>query len=93
MALVTAGDRSSDAPPDVLFNRMTAYSGRYQMQGNDTFATKVDTAWLPAFLGTEQIRHFKLDGNVLSAFSPPQEHPRFPGKKVRYIAIWERELV
>ena len=70
---------------------MTVYSGRYQMQGNDTFATKVDTAWLPTFLGTEQIRNFILEGNVLSVFSPPQEHPRFPGKKVRYIAIWERE--
>jgi hypothetical protein len=91
MALVTAGDRPSDAPAEVLLNRMTAYSGRYQMQGSNTFATKVDAAWLPTFLGTEQIRNFNLEGNVLSVFSPPQEHPRFPGKKVRYIAIWERE--
>jgi hypothetical protein len=93
MALVTAGDRPSNGSAEDLFNRMTAYSGQYQMQGNDTFVTKVDTAWLPTFLGTEQIRHFKLDGNVLSAFSPPQEQIRFPGKKVRYIATWKREQV
>jgi hypothetical protein len=53
--------------------------------------SKVDTAWLPPFLGTEQVRHFTVDGNTLSVFSPPQEHPRFPGKKVPYIAVWERE--
>jgi lipocalin-like protein len=91
MALVTAGDRPSDASAEVLLNRMTAYSGHYRMQGTDMFVTKVDTAWLPAFLGTEQVRNFTLEGNTLSAFSPPQDHPRFPGKKVRYIAIWERE--
>jgi Lipocalin-like domain len=93
MALVTAGDRPSDGSAEVLLNRMTAYSGQYRMREDNNFVTKVDTAWLPSFLGTEQIREFKVEGNVLSAFSPPQEHPRFPGRKVSYVAVWEREQV
>ena len=91
MALVTAGERPSDASPDTLFGSMTAYSGEYRLHGVDTFVTKVDSAWHPAWLGTEQVRHFKLHGNTLSVVSPPQEHPRFPGLRVRGIAIWEKE--
>ena len=41
MALVTAGDRASNASPEVLFDCMTAYSGRYRLQGNNTFVAKV----------------------------------------------------
>ena len=91
MALITAGERASNASPDTLFGSMTAYSGQYRLQGADTFVTKVDSAWHPSWLGTEQVRHFKLDGNTLSVVSPPQEHPRFPGQRVRGIAIWQRE--
>ena len=83
MALITAGERASNASPDTLFGSMTAYSGQYRLQGADTFVTKVDSAWHPSWLGTEQVRHFKLDGNTLSVVSPPQEHPRFPGQRVQ----------
>lgn len=91
MTLLTAGERAGDAAPDVLFGTMNGYSGQYRLQGADTFVTKVDTSWHPAWLGTEQVRHFKLDGNTLSIISPPQDYPKFPGQRVRGIAIWERE--
>jgi hypothetical protein len=91
MPLLTADERRADASPDVLFSTMNGYSGRYRLQGEDTFVTKVDTAWHPAWLGSEQVRHFKLDGNILSIISPPQDYPKFPGKRVRGIAVWERE--
>jgi Lipocalin-like domain len=91
ITLVTAGERPSTTSPDALFDSMTAYSGVYRLQGSDTFVTTVDSAWHPAWLGTEQTRHFKLDDNTLSVFSPLQEHPKFPGQRVRGIAIWQRE--
>jgi Lipocalin-like domain len=44
MALITAGDRANDAPPEALFDCMTAYSGRYRLS-SDSLITKVDSAW------------------------------------------------
>ena len=93
MTLLTASERAPDAPLDALFNTMNGYSGQYRLQGADTFVTKVDTAWHPAWVGSEQVRHFKLDGNTLSIISPPQDYPKFPGQRVRGIAVWEREGV
>jgi Lipocalin-like domain len=90
MALITAGDRPSDASPSTLFDSMTAYSGRYRLHDNGEITT-VDCAWHPGWLGTEQIRYFKLDGNKLSLTSPFQQHPKFPGSQVRGIAVWQRE--
>jgi Lipocalin-like domain len=52
MALITAGDRASDAPSEALFACMTAYSGRYRLT-SDSLVTKVDSAWHPAWIGTE----------------------------------------
>jgi hypothetical protein len=69
---------------------MTAYSGRYRLI-NDSLVTKVDSAWHPAWIGTEQTRYITLDGHTLTLTSPPQEHPKFPGQRVRGIAIWQEE--
>jgi fermentation-respiration switch protein FrsA (DUF1100 family) len=80
-----------DASPDVLFGTMNGYSGQYRLRGADTFVTKVDTSWHPAWVGSEQVRHFKLEGDTLSVMTPPQDYPKFPGQRVRGIAVWERE--
>ena len=53
--LLTAGDRLATAPAAELFDRMMAYSGRYRVQG-DRIITTVDSAWHPAWIGTEQTR-------------------------------------
>jgi hypothetical protein len=93
MTLITASKRPPDASPDVLFGTMNGCSGRYQLQGADTFVTKVDTAWHPGWVGSEQVRHFKVEGNTLSVITPPQDYPKFPGQRLRGIAVWEREGV
>jgi Lipocalin-like domain len=90
MALITAGQRAKDASSAALFDCMTAYSGRYRLNDNRLITT-VDSAWHPAWIGTEQTRFLKLDDHTLSLTSPPQEHPKFPGKSVRGVAIWRRE--
>ena len=89
--LLTAGDRLATAPSADLFDRMMVYSGRYRMEG-DRIITTVDSAWHPSWLGTEQIRYFKLDGDTLSLTSDYFELPKFPGQHLRGTAIWRREV-
>ena len=89
--LLTAGDRLATAPTSELFDRMMAYSGRYRMQA-DRIITTVDSAWHPSWLGTEQTRYFKHDGDTLSLISDFFELPKFPGRRLRGTAIWRREV-
>lgn len=89
MALLTAGTRP-DMAAGVLFDRMMAYSGHYRLQG-DSFITTVDAAWHPAWVGTEQTRFFKVEGDTLSIISPFQDHPKFPGRRIRGVVVWRKE--
>jgi hypothetical protein len=88
--ILTAGDQPRDADHATLFDRMTAYSGIYRVDG-DKITVTVDIAWHPSWLGTEQTRFFKLDGDKLSIISAPTQHPKFPDKPVRGIVTWQRE--
>jgi hypothetical protein len=47
---------------------MFAYTGIYRLEG-DKWITKVDVSWNPAWLGTEQVRFFKFDGDRLQVIS------------------------
>ena len=51
-----------------LFKSMFAYTGMYRLEG-DKWITKIDVSWNPAWLGTEQIRFFKVDGDRLQVIS------------------------
>ena len=76
MAVLTGEGRKSpntDQDRAELFNTMFAYTGRYRIEG-DKWITKVDVAWLPARVGTEQVRYFKFEGDrlqVITAWMPP----------------------
>jgi Lipocalin-like domain len=83
--------RQSDDPPGSLFDRMLAYSGRYRIQGDDSFTTDVEVAWHTSWLGTEQTRYFKIEGDMLWVISAPVQHPKYPGRTVRGITTWRRE--
>ena len=72
ITLTTARERATDAAPSELLGSMIAYSGRYRLQGDDCFITTVDSAWQPSWIGTEQVRFFKMDGEILSAVSAPR---------------------
>src|SRR5215471_2471087 len=66
IAVITGSGRAADAAAGDLFAGMMAYSGRYRLEGDDRFITTVDSAWHPAWLGTEQVRLFKVEGETLS---------------------------
>jgi hypothetical protein len=91
LALVTASERADDESARALFDRMMAYSGRYRLRVDGCFITIVDSAWYPAWIGTEQTNFFTLDGDTLSIISPLLQHPKFPNDRVRGVAIWRKE--
>jgi hypothetical protein len=91
IAVITGPERAMDATAQELFDSMLAYSGRYRMQGDDCFVTIVDSAWQPAWLGTDQVRFFKIDGEILSVMGLFRETPMYPGRRVRGLLIGRKD--
>jgi lipocalin-like protein len=94
MALLTSAGRSPAASTSdmaALFKSMIAYTGRWSIDG-EKFVTKVDGAWDPSWVGTEQVRYFALKGQTLSVRSAPAEHPSFPGQKIIAYVDWQRDM-
>jgi hypothetical protein len=69
---------------------MIAYTGRYRVEGGNVI-TKVEAAWNEAWVGTEQVRAIRFDGETLLLQSPPMPHPNIGGRVVRVIVAWQRE--
>jgi hypothetical protein len=93
IVLTTADNRKSgmgDAERAALHKSMLAYSGKYRIEGND-FITLVDVSWNEAWNGTEQRRHFRIEGDKLFIESEPAPSIVFPGKTDFRRIVWERE--
>jgi hypothetical protein len=80
----------SDTERAALHKSMLAYSGRYRVEGGD-FITKVEVSWNEDWNGTEQRRHFRIEGNRLSIDSAPAPSIIFRGKTDFRRIVWERE--
>lgn len=73
-----------------LMNSLISYTGMYRVEGN-TWITKVDVAWSPELVGTEQARTFRVDGDRLEVTTPWAVHPNWPGKgTLRGVLTFER---
>ena len=73
-----------------LLETVIAYTGRYRIEG-DTWITAVDVAWNPAWVGTEQRRQFKRDGDRLQVLTPWRVMPNWADKgETRSIITFER---
>ena len=93
IALTTADNRKAgmgDAERAELHKSMLAYSGRYRIEGND-FITRVDVSWNEEWNGTEQRRHFRLDGDKLFIETAPGPSIVYPGKTDFRRIVWERD--
>jgi hypothetical protein len=93
LALVTAENRpvpKTDAERAQALKTMIAYTGRYRVEDGKVI-TKVEAAWNEAWVGTEQVRAIRFDGDTLYIESPPMPHPNINNKVVRVIVVWERE--
>lgn len=83
--------RTSEERADLL-NTLVAYTGIYRIEG-DRWITKVDVAWNPEWVGTEQARNFKIEGDRLKVLTPWRIMPNWPEKGMqRSIVTFERSL-
>ncbi|MFZ3361334.1 MAG: lipocalin-like domain-containing protein [Xanthobacteraceae bacterium] len=93
LVLMTAENRAvpaTDADRAQALKTMIAYTGRYRVEGGKVI-TRVEAAWNEAWVGGEQIRAIRFDGDRLYIESPPMPHPNIENKSVRVIVEWERE--
>ena len=93
LALVTADGRKvpqTDEERAQALRTMISYSGRYRVEGGKVI-TKVEVAWNEAWVGGEQVRFIRFEGDLLHIESPPMPHPNRNNEVVRVIVIWERE--
>jgi hypothetical protein len=73
-----------------LLNTLVAYTGTYRIEG-DKWITTVEVAWNPEWVGTEQSRSFKIEGNRLSVLTPWRLMPNWADKGMtRSIITFER---
>jgi Lipocalin-like domain len=93
MAITIAEDRTPGegvAERAALHKSMLAYSGRYRIEGDD-FITTVDVSWNEIWNGSEQRRHYRIEGNRLFIESAPAPSILYPGKTDFRRIVWERE--
>jgi hypothetical protein len=94
LALVTADGRpvpKTDEDRAKALRTMIAYSGRYRVENNKVI-TKVEVAWNEAWVGGEQVRFLRFEGDdILNIESPPMPHPNVNNKIVKVIVTWARD--
>jgi hypothetical protein len=93
LALVTAEGRpvpKTDAERAQALRTMISYAGHWRVEGGKV-TTKVEVAWNEAWVGGEQTRFIRFEGDLLHIESPPMPHPNLAGKVVRVIVTWRRE--
>ena len=91
--IITADGRKvpqSDPERVAAFQSLIAYSGKFRLEG-DKFITRVEVAWNEAWVGTDQARTYKLDGDKLFIISATQPNVNFGGRMMTGILSWDKE--
>jgi hypothetical protein len=92
ISVVTADGRtapSTDAERAAAFRSMLAYAGRWRVEG-DRFIATVEVAWDASLVGSEQVRHFRIEGDRLAIETAPQLTVGGAGGDARGIVTWQR---
>ncbi len=83
------------APRDrtVAPQSFVAYSGRYRLEPPDRLVTAVDVSWIEAWVGTDQVRSYALEGDRLELSTPAGRMPRQDGGEMTVMGriVWVRE--
>ena len=92
-AVLTAGGRQAAVPADEkqvakLYSNMAAYAGTYTVHDN-TVVHHVEVAWLPGWVGSDQPRQLKLEGDTLTIRTQPIRNTA-EGKDYVYILVFSR---
>jgi hypothetical protein len=95
MTIVTDPNRKAPAQPKItdaealqLFQTMNAYAGTYKIEGDKLIIHREIDA-RGAFVGVEQVRFFKVDGDRLEYKSAPFVSS-FDGKQIVSMLVWDR---
>jgi hypothetical protein len=93
IVFISRSDRrppSNDAESAALLASMTAYTGKFRLEGNK-FITQVDGAWNEVYRGGEQTRYFEFSGDRLIIRTPEQPSGILIGKRTVATLVWRRE--
>jgi hypothetical protein len=93
MIMITADNRKAgmgDAERAALHKTMAAASGKVRVEGKN-FIISVDVSWNESWNGTEQRRHFRIEGDRLFVDTAPGPNPVFPGKTSFGRLVFERD--
>jgi hypothetical protein len=93
MIMMTGDNRKAgmgDAERAALHKTMAAVSGKVRLEGED-FIISVDVSWNESWNGTEQRRHFRIEGDKLFIETAPGPSLVFPGKTSFGRLVFERD--
>jgi hypothetical protein len=71
-----------------LLGTMVAYAGKFTLD-QDKVVHHIDVSWNQAWTGTDQIRFYKLDGDVLTITTAPYKSYQ-DGRSGRSILVWKK---
>jgi hypothetical protein len=71
-----------------LHQTMFAYAGSYALDG-DKVIHHVDVAWNESWTGTDLVRFYKLEDDILTITTAPNKSP-LDGREGRSILTWEK---
>jgi hypothetical protein len=80
-----ASTPESYAPPPII-----SYSGKYRLDEKD-LAVTIDSVWEQAWPHTDELHHYRLDGDKRLIETTHLRYPNAFGNKMISILIWERE--
>ena len=93
MIMITADNRKAgmaDAERAALHKTMAAVSSKVRVEGKD-FIISVDVSWNKSWNGSEQKRHFKIEGDKPFIETAPGPSLLFPGKTSFGRLVFERD--
>jgi hypothetical protein len=67
-----------------------SYSGNYRVEGSD-LAAKVDLVWEDGWPRTNELHHYRLDGDKRLVETTHLRYPNAFGSRMISILVWERE--
>lgn len=73
-AATSGSDAERGAAKGQLLDSMYGYAGSYTMNGK-TVTIHIESAWQPAWVGTDRVRTLTLDGDTLTITTPPMQSP------------------
>ncbi len=82
------GSVATASEADALFRSMAAYAGTYTIKG-DQIIHHADVSWNETWTGTDQIRHYKFDGERLILATSPSPDA-FTGKMSVRTLVWKK---